>query len=259
MPDMSTPARAQRIASARPTTGRQRPFSRWLLAAGLLCGAGTGTAQAIELRIPAHPGADAACTRIWKRLGTLIPDFSVRVTVDHATAARRDLMLRDGSLDADCGTIPAPQETGLRYSARAVYSVRIVLVARRDDPVEVRDVSELRRLSVAAPLLLNRGSQFRGTIEKLGITAIDDQGAHTEQNIQKLLAGHGRLFVFQQPSLDGKLREFGLQGRVRVLSWSPGTVGYHLAYSAHLSAATIDRIEAGLAQLARNGELGTSP
>lgn len=222
----------------------------------LLCLFGGSSAQAFELRIPPHPGSDEACTRIWKRLGALLPELSLRVTGDHATAARRDLSLREGSLDADCGTIPTPPANGLRYSVVPVYSVRVVLVARVGDDVAVHNAAELRAVSEATPLLLNRGSQFRMLVEKLGVKEIDDSGAHTEQNIQKLLAGHGRLFVYQQPALDSKLRKYGLLGRVRVLAWSPGEVDYHMAYSPHLDRAVVERLDAALQQLARSGELG---
>jgi len=223
-----------------------------LAALALLCGA--PPARAFELRVPPHPGADARCAKLWQRLGALLPELVVRETGDQPTAARRDLLLRDGTLDADCGTLPTPG--GLRYSALPVYSVHVVLVARADDPVEVRDAAALRRLSQDAPILLNRGSPLRALLERLGVTAVDDAGAHTDRNIEKLLAGHGRLFVYREPGLDSKLREAGLQGRVRVLAWSPGDLAYHLAYSPRLDAAVVAKIEGALSQLARNGELG---
>lgn len=220
----------------------------------LLCGS---LAQAFELRIPPHPGSDQACSRIWKRLGALLPNLQLRVTGDHVTAARRDLSLLEGSLDADCGTIRTPPGSGLRYSAVPVYSVRVVLVARLEDDIAIHNAAELRTASEATPLLLNRGSQFRALVEKLGVKAIDDSGAHTQQNIQKLLAGHGRLFLYQQPALDSKLRESGLQGRVRVLAWSPGKVAYYMAYSPHMDRTLVERLDTALQQLAHKGELGT--
>jgi hypothetical protein len=221
----------------------------WLMLAGM-------PAQALDLRIPAHPGASAECAQIWQRLRGLMPDLNVLEQGAHATAARRDRMLLDGELDADCGTIPAPNAGGILYSALPVYTVRVVLVARAEDRIEVGSAAALRAASLEAPILLNRGSQFRALLEKLGIQAIDDAGAHTEQNVAKLLAGHGRLFVYQQPALDSKLTAAGLLGRVRVLPWSPGDVGYHMAYSPRLDPATVRRIEAALARLAQRGALG---
>lgn len=209
-------------------------------------------AQALDLRIPSHPGADATCTRIWQRLTVLMPDLKLHERGDHVTAARRDSMLISGDVDADCGTIPTPRERGIHYSAQPVYTVRVVLVARADDRIEVNDVQTLRRVSLESPILLNRGSQFRGLLEKIGVTAIDEGGAHTEQNVAKLLAGHGRLFVYQQPALDSKLKQSGQLASVRVLPWSPGTLGYHMAYSPRLDPATVQRIEAALARLDEN-------
>ena len=218
----------------------------------LLC----AQAQALDLRIPSHPGTDATCTRIWQRLRELMPELRLLETGDHATAARRDSMLLTGDVDADCGTIASPSVGGIRYSALPIYTVRVVLVARATDDIKVSDANALRRTSVESPILLNRGSRFRTVLEKLGVTAIDDGGAHTEQNVAKLLAGHGRLFIYQQPALSNKLRKSGQLDQVRVLPWSPGELDYRMAYSPHLDRAVVDRIEAALARLARQGELG---
>ncbi|MBV8500447.1 MAG: hypothetical protein JO006_01870 [Paucibacter sp.] len=240
------------LASLWPGRSSAPRWQHAFVLASLLLGS---AAQAVELRIPVHPGAHPACERLWQRLAIQMPDLSLRRFGDPMTAARRDRMLLDGSLDADCGTIPAPRATGLRYSQLPVYQVHLVLVLRADDPLEIKGQQELRRQSEQSPLLLNRGSLFRPLLEKLGVRALDDTGAHTEQNIAKLLAGHGRIFVYQQPGLDSKLKAFHLEGKVRVLAWSPGRLGYHLAYSPHLAPGVAARLDEALRKLAQSGEL----
>jgi len=244
---------------ARPSAGFRPPPSCYAVR-GLACAALAllaPLAQALELRIPSHEGSNLSCDRAWRGLRKLMPDLVLTELHDPVTAARRDRLLLDGTLDMDCGTIAGV--AGLSYSAVSVYTVKVVLVARADDKqLQVSGPADLRRVSREAPLLLNRGSQLRLILEKLGVNAMDDAGAHTDQNIAKLLAGHGRLFVYQQPGLNSKLKAFQLEGKVRVLPWSPASIDYHMAYSPHLAPATVARLEAALAQLARNGELNAA-
>lgn len=122
--------------------------------------------------------------------------------------------LTDGETDVHCGFAKTPErEEALNY-AEPLYNVSYVLVARADDTVIVSSMEDVKKLGRDGSVLGVFGTSSNDKLRKMGL-AVDDAGKDTDVNLDKLLAGRGRFFVYHdlgtvyemnQPKYKGKFK-----------------------------------------------------
>jgi len=161
-----------------------------------------------------------------------------------------------GLQDAACGLARTPdRQAHMIYLEPALFSVEHVLVSRIDDDIAVGSWDDLRKLGRQATVLVDRGLYPAYLVETIGGIAYDAGSATALQNLQKLVAGRGRLYLHRLQGLDVLLRESGLAGRVRVLPTVLDSVPLYFTLGMQVDDTTVQQVRRALLTLQKTGEL----
>jgi hypothetical protein len=161
-----------------------------------------------------------------------------------------------GQQDAACALHHTRErEEKFRFLHPALYSVDYVLLARKDDPIVVNSWEDLRRIRPAPVVLVNRGFAVNTTLDGVPGIQIDASANDTKLNLDKLLAGRGRLYFHRGPGLQHLLERAGVSDRIRILPQSMLRTEAYFVVGRHVPAQTAERVRRALLQLERSGEL----
>jgi ABC-type amino acid transport substrate-binding protein len=164
--------------------------------------------------------------------------------------------LISGQEDIACALQYTAQRAALfRFFGPAVYQTDYHLLARMDDTVIVRNWDDVRKLGKEGVVLANRGFAAATMLSDIGGLIFDASSASPQLNLQKLVAGRGRLYFHRGPGLPRLLERNGMAGKVRILPTVLFRAQMVFAASPRADPAAIARIEEALFQLERSGEL----
>lgn len=118
--------------------------------------------------------------------------------VEQALPQKRLLQqVKSGELDLLCAlTHTEERDQDFVFVQPELYNMPYVLLARADDPVEVRSWEALRALGEQGLVLLNYDSSRLPLLKAKGGLHLHARGLTTEANLRMLLAGRGRFFYF---------------------------------------------------------------
>lgn len=164
--------------------------------------------------------------------------------------------LAAGAQDAACAMQHTPErDRKFIYLQPALFEVDYVLIARRDDPVEINNWDDLRALRPQPTVLVNRGFAVSATLEAIPGIQVDASATDTKLNLEKLVAGRARLYFHRGPGIQHMLERAGVAGKVRVLPVPLLHTGSYLILGKHVGATIAERLRLALAQLEKSGEL----
>ncbi|MGV7208938.1 substrate-binding periplasmic protein [Oxalobacteraceae bacterium A2-2] len=164
--------------------------------------------------------------------------------------------LLSGQEDIACALQYTPQRAAqFHFFGPAVYQTDYHLLARMDDPVIVHNWDDVRKLGKAGVVLANRGFAAATMLSDIGGLVFDASSASPQLNLQKLIAGRGRLYFHHGPGLPRLLERNGMAGKVRILPTVLYQAQMVFAAGPKADPAAIARIEQALFQLERSGEL----
>jgi len=164
--------------------------------------------------------------------------------------------LSAGLQDAACALQRTPErERKFKFLAPSLYPVDFFLLARMDDPVLVRNWDDLRRLTPAPVVLVNRGFGASTTLHGLPGIVVDSSTTETRLNLEKLIAGRARLYFHRGPGLARTLERAGVADKVRILPTVMLHEEFHFALGRHVPPATANRLRRALQALEESGEL----
>ena len=161
-----------------------------------------------------------------------------------------------GTQDAACGLSHSPErDAKYRFVGPPLFTIRYHLVARKDDPVEISNWDDLRKLGADGIILANRGFAGVTILEDAGVHLIDASATSPQLNVQKLVAHRGRLFFHRNPGLQALLDRTGYGDKVRILPVEMARSQLYFVVGRHVAVDVVERLRAALQVLEKNGEL----
>lgn len=184
-------------------------------------------------------------------------DPSIRFTGDQTFVPlkRIEIMLERGEMDVFFGFIRNEERAGkFVFVEPPLYRVADVLVAREDDPIEVQRLEDLAVLVKDGIVLVGSGTAQAAQLKKMNVV-VDDGGKTVAMNLDKLLHKRGRLMMQSEVEIVSGLKEHPLEGRLRILPTRFNESGRYVAFSHHVPAQAIAKVQLALDKLNKSGEL----
>lgn len=226
------------------------------------------TAQAQELKTAAQDsppkfirqeGAPASgiSVEVMQAISRIDPTLSF-VGGDRFMPLRRiEHQLEDGELDVFFGFARNKRRLDTyHFIEPPLYRVANVLAVRRQDPIDIRRLEEIKALGEDGIVMVVAGHLQVEQLKTIGIE-VDDRGTSLGQNVQKLVKGRGR-FVFQSESSVRaaiRLSPPDIRENVRILPTKFNVSGRHIAFSKNVAPETVAKVERALEELHASGEL----
>lgn len=164
--------------------------------------------------------------------------------------------LANGTEDVSCAIQPTPErEQHFSFFGPPLYVIDYHFLARSDDDIVINNWDDVRRLTPKPVVLVNRGYAAGEILSAVGGLTVDASSPRAELNLQKLVAGRGRLYFHRAPGLNRLLQRTGTAGQVKILPQVMASAKLYFAASKQLDRETRDRIAAALFSLEKKGEL----
>jgi ABC-type amino acid transport substrate-binding protein len=164
--------------------------------------------------------------------------------------------LESGSEDVQCAVQrTADREKRYNFIGPALYTSAYHFLARSSDKLVINNWDDVRRLAPDNIVLVNRGFAAAGILGELGGIEVDASSASPELNLQKLIAGRGRLYFHRGPGLARLLERTGTAARVQILPQVMYSARLYFAASRQLDAHIAERVAKALFVLEKKGEL----
>jgi len=161
-----------------------------------------------------------------------------------------------GHIDVACALgRTAEREQQLVMAPVALYDDGLVAAVRKGDALVVNDLADLRKLPPDDIILLTYGARLVGRLGDLGIHQIDDGAKRPGDNLQKLVRGRGRVFLFHEPGMAWEIHRAGLDDKVEVLPGVLSVDQHYLWLSPHMAPELVRRISRALSELENDGTL----
>lgn len=229
------------------------------LAAGevvLRTAAQIGSAPKFDVPGPGNRPVTGLCIDFFRAMEAAQPGLRVVGDQSWLPAVRIENRLVDGSLDIACAISHSPEdEDRYFYVAPALFAFDFKLAARRNDPVDVHDWDDVRKLAPDNRILVNHGWAYADRLGAVPGLHVDDSGPTPEVNLKKLARSHGRFFYFRDPGFQTAIEAAKLCDQVRVLPAVFEHTDAYLIASRHLPPPTIEQLHRVIARLQANGEL----
>lgn len=184
-------------------------------------------------------------------------DPSIRFAGDQAFVPikRIELMLERGDLDVFFGFIKSAERASkLVFVDPPLYRVADVLLAREDDPIEVQRLEDLAALAKDGTVLVASGTAQAAQLKKMNIV-VDDGGKTVAVNLYKLMHKRGRLILQSEVEIVSSLKEQKMESSFRILPARFNESGRYVAFSRHVPAQTVAKVQLALDKLNNSGEL----
>jgi ABC-type amino acid transport substrate-binding protein len=234
---------------------------------GMLLAAGT-PAQTVALRTAAQEGtepkfiADGAgrivglCIDIMRAVELLDPKLQFIGDQRWKPLIRAYSELESGAQDVQCAVQRTPErEQRFHFLGPALYTIEYHFLLRMQDNAAIHSWDDVRRMAPDNVVLVNRGFAAGDILAAMGGIVVDANSTSPQQNLQKLVAGRGRLFFHRGPGLNKLLERTGNADKVRILPQVMYSAKLYFATSKKLPADINERLEHVLFALEKNGEL----
>lgn len=164
--------------------------------------------------------------------------------------------LEAGLEDVQCAVQrTAERERRFNFIGPPLYTIEYHFLVRANDDVTLQTWDDVRRLAPDGVVLVNRGFAAGDIVTAMGGIEVDASSTSPELNLQKLIAGRGRLYFHRGPGLQRLLQRTGTAGKVRILPPVMYSAKLYFATSKQLDARIGERLADALHQLDRKGEL----
>lgn len=207
-----------------------------------------------DLKVPAHPGI---CVEIIRAVEALDPELRFSDWQMPSSLRRIEQQIEVGELDVFCALIRNPtRATRMDFIDVPVYTVRHRIAVRADDPVQIEDFDDIRRLGLDGSILVNRSTAHEEWLRGQGGLQLDASHPDTATNLRKLVARRARLYYHTEAALQHYIEEEGLQAKVRLLPKVFKEEALYFVVTRQLPAAARARLTQALERLSQSGELG---
>jgi len=195
------------------------------------------------------------CVEVMRAVEKLDPTIKFVGDQKFEPFRRIEVMVEHGDLDVFFGFVKNKErEEKYIYIDPPIYTVADVLVARKDDPVEIKNLEEIKKLGNNGTVLLISGVAQVDQLQKMGITT-DDGGKTVPINFQKLLLNRGRFVMQSEVEIIEAIKTEKMESRVKILPTKFNEAGRFVAFSKKVPTETIAKVKTALEKMAKSGEL----
>lgn len=225
-------------------------------------------AQAVVLRTAAQAGTEpkfiagdggaivGLCIDILRAIERVDPQLRFAGDQRWMPLIRAYSEVESGLQDAACAVQRSPErERKMNFLATPLVAVNYHFLARMADPVSIRNWNDVRKLAPDGVVLANRGFAAAAILAQQGGIETDASSTSPALNLQKLVAGRGRLYFHRSPGLKKMLEHNGMGDKVRILPTVMYRASLYMVTGPHVARGVVERLEQALAQLEVSGEL----
>lgn len=206
-----------------------------------------------NLENPQRPGI---CIEIIRAIEKQDPGLKITGLETKASTARIETALATGKIDVFFGLIKTPERAANFWVAEPpLFQTAQLLVARKDDTVNIQDWNDVRKLGKNGVVLVNEGTGQALYLKKQGGLLIDDHGLTGLVNLKKLIMGRGRLFYVSDMYVAEEIAVNNLAAKVKILSPLFQKEGIYVMFSKRTSPEWVNRIVDNIKKLERSGEM----
>jgi polar amino acid transport system substrate-binding protein len=164
--------------------------------------------------------------------------------------------LASGQEDVQCAVQRSTErEQKFHFLGPPLYTIEYHFIARINDNVTIHNWDDVRRLAPKGVVLINRGFAAGDILSALGGIEVDASSTNPQLNLQKLIAGRGRLYFHRGPGLQKLIERSGAADKVKILPQVMYSAKLYFATSNLVEAGTNERLASALFQLEKKGEL----
>ncbi len=173
------------------------------------------------------------------------------------STARIEEELASGNIDVSFGLAKTPEREarGFVFSSPPLYVTHQKLVVRKDDPIKISNLDDVRKLGASGKILTFTASAQANWLKRQGGLIVDDGSKSTKDNLEKLLSGRGRFFYGSDIGLATDIRELKIQQAVRVLPPDFDYMPVYAMWSKQAPKTMTDRVQKDLVKLQESGKL----
>lgn len=243
-------------------------YRRWTWLLGAACCMPSPAAEPIQLRTAAQEGTEpkyiaagkdtivGVCIDLMRAVERIDPGLRFVGDQRWKPLIRAYSELASGQEDVQCAVQRnAERERRFHFIGPPLYTIDYQFMARADDDVSIQSWDDVRRLGSGGVVLINRGFASGDILAALGGIEVDASSTNPQLNLQKLIAGRGRLYFHRGPGLQRLLERTGTADKVRILPQVMYSAKLYFATSRQLDGRVSDRLEKALFQLEKKGEL----
>lgn len=168
---------------------------------------------------------------------------------------RIELRMEMADSDANCLVDNAERRIKFHVLPNHLFSLDYHLIARANDPVNIKDWEDVRRLGDDGRILVVSGTGVMNRLRKVGRLEVKEGGKSATANLKMLVLGRGRFFYYRTHDWDNQVRMAMVEGRVKILPARLEVVQFHLMFGRHVDPAVVARAERALDALNANGTL----
>ncbi|MTV39210.1 substrate-binding periplasmic protein [Duganella radicis] len=249
--------------------GGQRTWKRLLLAACWLPLLAAAEPQSvIQLRTAAQEGTEpkfiadgknrivGLCIDIMRAIEQVDPGLRFIGDQRWKPLVRAYSELESGTEDVQCAVQhTVEREKRFNFIGPSLYTIEYHFLVRQNDDVVIQNWDDVRRLAPNGVVLVNRGFAAGDILAAMGGIELDASSSSPDLNLQKLIAGRGRLYFHRGPGLQKLLQRTGTTDKVKILPQIMYSAKLYFATSKHLDSRTGERLVNALNQLEKKGEL----
>lgn len=184
-------------------------------------------------------------------------DPTLRFTFEPNVNPLRRIQVRMEMAAADANCLVDNTERRIKFHVlpNHLFSLDYHLIARANDPVEIRDWEDVRRLGDEGRILIVSGTGVMDRLRKVGRLSVMEGGKSATANLKMLVLGRGRFFYYRTHDWDRLVRVAMVAGQVKILPARLEVMQFHLMFGRHVEPAVIARAERALDALHANGTL----
>ena len=164
--------------------------------------------------------------------------------------------LEAGIEDVQCAVqYTAEREKRFNFIGPTLFAIEYHFLVRSDDNIEIHSWDDVRKLAPNGVVLVNRGFAAGDIVAAMGGIEVDASSTHQELNLQKLIAGRGRLYFHRSPGLQKLLARTGTASKIKILPQVMYSAKMYFATSKQLDSKISERLASALFALEKKGEL----
>lgn len=200
-----------------------------------------------------YPGI---CLEVIHALEKVDPGLHFTGLETRATTPRILRMLLAHEIDVFVGIGRTPErESHFEWIAPPVFSTRPRLYVRREDAARFRSIDDIRSLQDNRTILVNHASVQDEYLQEIPGLTIENRGADTEKNLQKLMLGRGRFYFGSDLNTGPVIRHMNLGGQVLALPVRFAEADNYMVVARDASPQIKARLRSALGKLVASGEL----
>jgi ABC-type amino acid transport substrate-binding protein len=222
------------------------------------------TALGIELKTAAQDSSpkfiladgkvEGICVDAMRAIEAVEPDIRFTGYQKFVPFRRIEQYIEEGKIDCFVGFVKNEKRMKKYiYVDVPIYFVRDILVARKDDSVQLTGLEDIKKLEDNT-ILASMGIAQAQKLKAEGYN-VDDGGKTPEVNLYKLVAGRGRFLFQSEVSIRQAIKDGGYTDKVRILPLKLNETGRYIAFSKKTGKPVIEKVADALRKLRDNGEL----